>query len=222
MRWWASAEPFCTYVGEWRARMRRDGAIRLGGDRVCRAWRRSLFLMLFGIIETGVLFFANSTLQNATADTARLIRTGQLTGTLTADALKTQICSELDPLISTATCKANLQLDLRSYTSFSGTSYGSVTKSDGSIDTSKLQIQGVAACSVVLMRSFYPWTIMTPLMQPLLENMPGRQVSACRPPRPSGPNPICRVRHAEHRSAVSVATEPGLPPLSSRSSPRCW
>jgi hypothetical protein len=45
-----------------------------------------------------------------------------------------------------------------------------VTKSDGTIDLSKLQVQSAADCSVVLVRTFYPWQIMTPLMSTLLEN----------------------------------------------------
>ena len=37
----------------------------------------AFFLFLFGIIETGVIFFAQSALTNATNDAARLVRTGQ-------------------------------------------------------------------------------------------------------------------------------------------------
>lgn len=156
------------------ARMRRDG--RSGSAAIEFAVvAPALFLLLFGIIETGVLFFASSTLQNATDDTARMIRTGQFSGTISASDLKTRICSELNPLISNSQCMANLELDLRSFTSFSGTSYGTVTKPDGTVDPTKLKIEGVGACTVVLMRSFYPWTIMTPLMEPLLENMPNGQ-----------------------------------------------
>lgn len=134
-----------------------------------------LFLFLFGIIETGVLFFASAMLQNATDDTARLIRTGQLSGAMTASTLKTQICSEFSGLISSSECSANLQVDLRAYSSFSSASYPSVTKTNGSIDPTKLAVQSVGSCEVVLMRSFYPWSIMTPLMAPLLENMPNGQ-----------------------------------------------
>ena len=35
------------------------------------------FLLLFAIFETGMLFFADMTLENGVAVTARLIRTGQ-------------------------------------------------------------------------------------------------------------------------------------------------
>jgi Flp pilus assembly protein TadG len=128
------------------------------------------FLFLFGIIETGVIFFGSAMLQNATDDTARQIRTGQLTGTLTSAQLVEQVCSEVTGMISNSTCKSNLQIDLRAFTSFSGSSYPSVTKSDGTIDPAKLKVEKAADCSVVLFRSFYPWKIMTPLMSTLLEN----------------------------------------------------
>lgn len=134
-----------------------------------------LFLFLFGIIETGVIFFASSALQNATDDVARLIRTGQISGHLTATDLRTRICSEVAGLISSTNCQANLQVDLDAYSGFSGNGYGSVTNTDGSIDPTKLHVDNAGACTVVLMRSFYPWTIMTPLMAPLLQNMPNGQ-----------------------------------------------
>jgi Flp pilus assembly protein TadG len=127
-----------------------------------------LFLFLFGIIETGVIFFGSAMLQNATDDTARKIRTGQLAGTLTLAQLRASVCSEVNGLISD--CSTALQIDLRSYTSFGSSSYPSITKADGTVDTSKLAIQATADCSVVLLRTFYAWNIMTPLMQPLLQN----------------------------------------------------
>lgn len=129
-----------------------------------------LFLFLFGIIETGVIFFGTAMLQNATDDTARQIRTGQLSGALTSAQLVAQVCSEVTGLISSTDCTANLQIDLRSYTSFGSSSYPGVTKTDGTIDPSKLKVQSTADCSVVLFRSFYPWKIMTPLMSTLLAN----------------------------------------------------
>lgn len=162
------------FVRKWdrvRARLRRDS--RSGSAAIEFAMVAPvLFLFLFGIIETGVLFFASATLQNATDDTARLIRTGQISGTLTASTLKSYICNEISGLIAAGSCTANLQVDLRAYSNFSGASYPSLTKADGSLDTTKLAVQSSGSCQVVLMRSFYPWSIMTPLIAPLLQNMP--------------------------------------------------
>lgn len=129
-----------------------------------------LFLFLFGIIETGVIFFGTAMLQNATDDTARQIRTGQMSGALQATDLVAKVCGEINGLISTADCKNNLHVDVRSYNSFGSSGYPSVTKPDGTIDPNLLQVQATQGCQVVLLRAFYPWTIMTPLMSSLLEN----------------------------------------------------
>ncbi len=131
------------------------------------------FMFLFGIIEVGVIFFAGSMLQNATSDTARKIRTGQLSGTLTSTQLVADICGQVDGLISSSACTSGLAVDLRSYSSFGSSSYPSVTNADGSLNTGAMQVQATADCSVVLMRSYYSWSIMTPLLSTLLQTMPG-------------------------------------------------
>lgn len=128
------------------------------------------FLFLFGIIETGVIFFGAAMLQNATDDTARQIRTGTLTGELTQTQLVKNICQEINGLISSADCTANLKIDLRSYASFGSSTYPSVTDGNGMIDPAKLKVDPAADCSVVLLRSFYPWKILTPMMSVLLQN----------------------------------------------------
>jgi Flp pilus assembly protein TadG len=134
-----------------------------------------LFLFLFGTIETGVIYFAGTALQNATDDAARLVRTGQASS-FTASQFKTQVCSELTGFISAGTCSASLQVDVRQYSSFSGASYPGVTNANGSLNTANMTYPGsMAPCQVVLVRTFYPWSIMTPLLQPLLQNMPNGQ-----------------------------------------------
>jgi Flp pilus assembly protein TadG len=109
-------------------------------------------------------------LQNATDDVARQIRTGTLSGALTQKQLTDNICPEVAGLISSDDCSKNLKVDLRSYTSFGASGYPSVTDSKGMIDPTKLKIDPAADCSVVLLRSFYPWKILTPLMSTLLQN----------------------------------------------------
>jgi Flp pilus assembly protein TadG len=126
-----------------------------------------LLLFLFGVIETGVIFFAESILQNATSDTARQIRTGQLSGTLTASQIVSSVCSEVDGLITN--CSTALQVDLRAYTSFTGASYPSVSNANGSINTGALTVQSTSDCAIVLLRTFYAWPITTPLMKPFLQ-----------------------------------------------------
>lgn len=134
-----------------------------------------LFLFLFGIIETGVIYFANSALEKSINDAARQVRTGQVSGPVTPGQLKTLVCSGMTGLIASSTCNSNLQVDMRAFPDFSSASFPNVLNKNGSIKTSALQVQPAAACYVVLFRAFYPWTIMTPLMSPLLANMPGGQ-----------------------------------------------
>jgi Flp pilus assembly protein TadG len=133
------------------------------------------FLFIFGTIETGVIYFAGTALQNATDDAARMVRTGQAVG-MTESQFKTQICGEMTGLISATTCGANLQIDIRQYSTFTTASYPSVTNANGSLNSADMQYpSSLSPCEVVLVRAFYPWSIMTPLMQPLLQNMPNGQ-----------------------------------------------
>src|SRR5689334_23295754 len=54
------------------------------------------FMMMFAIIETALIFFANQALETATQDTARLIMTGQVQlGGMNAATFKSNLCTRL-------------------------------------------------------------------------------------------------------------------------------
>ncbi|HEX4160274.1 MAG TPA: TadE/TadG family type IV pilus assembly protein [Rhizomicrobium sp.] len=132
-----------------------------------------LALFLFGIIETGVIYYANSALTNAADDTARLVRTGQVQSqNLTKSQYIAQICSEMTGMISAMTCNSNLQVDMESFNSFTNANYTNVINSDGSLNVGAMQFTTGNACDTVLVRAFYPWSIMTPFMKSLMQNMP--------------------------------------------------
>jgi Flp pilus assembly protein TadG len=135
-----------------------------------------MFLLLFGIIEIGVIFFAQSTLQNATDDTARMVRTGQAqNGNMTQSQFVAQVCSEMSGLIPTGTCTSTLWVDMQAFSNFQSANYNNVINPNGSLNSNNMKYQPGTACQVVLVRAYYPWTIMTPLMSPLLQNMPNGQ-----------------------------------------------
>jgi Flp pilus assembly protein TadG len=135
-----------------------------------------LALFLFGIVETGMIFFAQSTLQNASDDAARLVRTGQAQNNgMTETQYVQQICGEMSGLIGTSACTSNLQVDMQSFTDFSEANYNNVVNRNGSLNDSQMQYVTGGPCDVVLVRSFYPWSIMTPFLAPLLANMPNGQ-----------------------------------------------
>lgn len=135
-----------------------------------------LLLFLFGIIETGLIFFAQSSLQNAADDTARMVRTGQVqANAITKAQYISTVCSEMTGLISSASCNGNLLVDMRSFSTFASAQYADVLKNNGNVNVGKLQFAAGSACDIVLVRVFYPWAIMTPFMAPLLQNMPNGQ-----------------------------------------------
>jgi Flp pilus assembly protein TadG len=148
-------------------RMRRDG--NKGSAAIEFAFVAPVFfLFMMGIIEVGVMFFANSVLQKATDDAARLVRTGQVQGSaMTQAQFRTFVCSEITPILQ---CSGALQIDMRSYSSFGGATYTSPYGADGNLNPNLNGYQPGVAGDVVLVRAFYQWTLLTPMLGPLLQN----------------------------------------------------
>ena len=146
------------------------------------------FVLLMGTIEIGVMFFGDFGLQNATNDAARLVRTGQVTGTLPNQVLtpaevaagmvagqpmtqaqfRTYICNEVAPVLA---CDTNLQIDLESFANFGAANFPAPLKADNTLNPTLNNYSTGAVCSVVLLRTFYTWNVMTPLLTPFLTNM---------------------------------------------------
>jgi Flp pilus assembly protein TadG len=141
------------------------------------------FALMLGVIEIGVMTFAQFALQNAVTDAGRLIRTGQAQNTNTAAAPKCvggtdpgnygsgatgqqnwfqgQICCGVSPLIPDDLCTANLVVTVAS------TSSGFSSSGFGGIGTPGTYSPGTA-CDVVLVRASYIWTIWFPGLKQLL------------------------------------------------------
>jgi Flp pilus assembly protein TadG len=126
-------------------------------------------LFIFGIIEIGAIFFGQSTVFYATQDIARQVRTGQISGTITAATLRSDICANITGMITASQCNANLQVDMRAYSSFGGASIPPVVNPNGSLNSGAMTVQNVGACQIVLVRAFYPWAIITPVLRPMLQ-----------------------------------------------------
>jgi Flp pilus assembly protein TadG len=138
------------------------------------------FLILMGIIENGLIFFASATLQNATDNAARYVRTGQAqanTATTAQADFRQRICADIGPLLS---CDTNLQVDLQSYSGYTGANFTPPTNPDGTLKTTLNNYVPGTACNVVLLRTFYTWHVVTPVLSQFLTNMtPGlRLISA--------------------------------------------
>jgi Flp pilus assembly protein TadG len=129
------------------------------------------FLFLMGIIETGIIFFGNSTLQFAADDVARQVRTGQVqSANMTAAQFRTLVCNDIGALLA---CNANLQIDVETFGNFTGASMTPPIDANGNLNAALNNFNPGTSCQVAVVRLFYTWHIITPLMQPLLSNLPG-------------------------------------------------
>lgn len=128
--------------------------------------------LIMGILEVSMIYLVSTTLENATSDVARQIRTGELqtAGGATQATFATSICGELTWLGSN--CSSNLHVDVRTFASFSSITQSSPIK-NGAIDTTALQFSPGKAGDIVLVRAFYQWTLFTPLLDGVSAQMSG-------------------------------------------------
>ena len=145
------------------------------------------FLLLMGTIEAGVIFFAQSSLQNAVNDAARLVRTGQSACfsldsnnncvAMTAAQFRAQVCGEVAVLLQNCSLDANgnsdLQFDVNAYPAgFTGVTNSSPLDAQHNLP-SLTAFNAGNACDVVLVRAFYRWPVFTPMLSFFLANMGG-------------------------------------------------
>lgn len=130
------------------------------------------FLMLiFAMIELGLVFLVSLTLENAVIDVGRTIRTGELqTSGGTADSFKTAVCDKMSWLGSG--CAGALSIDVRTFADFasSNTSATNPTMPD------TMAWNPGAAGSIVLIRAYYAWPLVTPLMRTGLQSANGKRI----------------------------------------------
>jgi len=115
-----------------------------------------LSVMLFGILEVGLIFWGTYELDNATLTAARLIRTGQAqTSGTSQTGMITQICSQVFILPN---CTSNLRLNVQNFTDFAAVTSPTATGSNGSLLTS-FPYQPGGPATVNLVTSFYEWPL---------------------------------------------------------------
>jgi Flp pilus assembly protein TadG len=123
-----------------------------------------LLFMLFSIIELAMVFLITSTLENATTEASRKVRTGSLqtAGGATATSFRNAICAELGWL--QAQCQTNLKVDVRTLTEFSSPSTSDLMNSSGIFQPGNLKFQLGNPGDIVLVRAFYTWNQITPFL----------------------------------------------------------
>jgi Flp pilus assembly protein TadG len=129
------------------------------------------FLLLFSMFEVGLTYTADTLLQNAVNETARMIRTGevQMDPSMSQQKFRQMVCDRISVLLS---CDSHLKIDVREFTSFGGAGFSSpLTPGGAFVDDSNFKFQPGDACSVVLVRAFYAWDPITPGLGAALGNM---------------------------------------------------
>ena len=131
-----------------------------------------LILLLLAILQLGLVFFANYMLEHATAQGARLIRTGQAQdqGSMPRRS-RTRSATHLTAPLSCA----GLKLDVRRFTNFSSTELTNPLDAGGAMKTNFSYDPGIGG-DVVVVRGFYEFDI--PALLPVeisMSNMARRQ-----------------------------------------------
>lgn len=132
------------------------------------------FFMMLCIIELGLVYMVSTSLDNATQEAARQIRTGELAlapgAPPTAATFRDTVCSNMGWLEDQ--CQANLSIDVRRFSSFAGQNPPDPV-SGGNFDQSKTQFMTGCQGDIMLVRSFYRWKLITPVLYGALQKLSG-------------------------------------------------
>jgi len=120
------------------------------------------FAMILGLLELGIIFLISTSLDNATGDAARTIRTGQLQGGGTASAAGFQkaICSQMGWM--SGQCASSLQVDVEPYANFQGTNGQGAPIANGQLNNAGMKFTCGSPGSIVLVRAYFSWPLIAP------------------------------------------------------------
>lgn len=126
--------------------------------------------LLFAIIETALIFFAGQALETATADSARLILTGQAqTQGLTLTTFKQNVCTRIYGLFD---CANGIKIDVRKYSSFSAADLTRPVDNNGNVVEN---YNPGGPCEIVVVRMMYQFPVYVSLMGFNLADMTGNK-----------------------------------------------
>jgi Flp pilus assembly pilin Flp len=179
--WMPSSSAPIAVVARFLRRFRRN---RRGSAAVEFALVAPMFFgLLFAIVETAMVFFANEMLETITQDSARIIQTGQAmtpggvsatqTGPLTAAQFQQYVCTQIPALFS---CD-NVYIDVESYSPSQAwpASFSNQIDSNGNFISSNLQYDTGGPCDVVIVRLFYQWPLFVTGLGFNLSNLAGNK-----------------------------------------------
>lgn len=154
--------------GFWRGRRGERGASLVEFALVAFPF----FFLVFGTMELGFVLWGTYELENATEDAARQIRTGQVHASNMSEAgFKSLVC---DHVVLLSECLTKLRLDVRTFASYEAMKADEFQPLNqaGELGTG-FQWQATSPRSIVLVRTFYQWSLFTGITSAVLSNMAG-------------------------------------------------
>lgn len=131
--------------------------------------------MIMATFELAIVFLISVTLDSATAAAARSVRTGQTIADGVADtngqnSFKSTICSNMGWLQSQ--CSSNLYIDVRTMSSFQNQNPPSIITAlnNSTYNTNHCYYSGNAG-DIVLVRTYFTWTLLTPFLNAALSRL---------------------------------------------------
>ena len=149
---------------------RQDGAVAVEFGLILLPF----LALMFGIMETALVFFADQTLETAVADSARLIMTGQAQAqNLNATTFKNVVCSRIYGLFD---CPNGVYVNVKTYSSFGSITYTPPLDANGNLVSSNFGYAPGGPGDIVVVQLFYQWPIYVSLMNlSKLSNMSGNK-----------------------------------------------
>jgi Flp pilus assembly protein TadG len=118
------------------------------------------FVLLFAIIETGIVFFAGQILVTGTQDTARLMLTHQAQDSgMTETQFKTDLCNRITALFNCTGNPANLNVDVKLFAPGTTISLTDPIVSGNLTGPFVYQLPPTGTSSTVVVRVFYQWPL---------------------------------------------------------------
>jgi Flp pilus assembly protein TadG len=134
------------------------------------------FLALtFGIIEIGLIYVVSISLENATYEAAREIRTGQLQngGGSSAANFTTLICNNMSWM--GAGCTTNLSVSVKTFATFQAVTATNPVQ-NGTVNKNNLPFQIGGPGDIILVQAFYQWTVLAPALDNIGTPLTGGQM----------------------------------------------
>ena len=132
------------------------------------------FLLTFGLAEVAMIGFAQTSLDFGVSEVSRQIRTGQAQmGNVSEAQIRNELCDEINNFIVMG-CDGNLFLDVRRFTSFVDASNNAQSPiQNNQFNGGGMGYQPGQPSDIVVVRAYYRWRVMTPLFEPVFQNVSG-------------------------------------------------